>query len=292
MLQETLEALALKNDGTYIDVTFGGGGHSKAILEHIPNGILVGFDQDQDAHSNTIEDPRFTLCKSNFRYLKNFTDYLEINEADGVLADLGVSSHQIDQADRGFSFRFQDADLDMRMNQEAQISARDIVNQYELDQLLFILKNYGEIQRPYKIGQAIIAARKNRPIKTNTDLIHAVDPFIQQRQRHKELAKIFQAIRIEVNQELEALKELLEQSTEILKQGGRLVVMSYHSLEDRLVKHYMQFGNFNGEPTKDHFGNLLKPLQAISRKPITVGDQEREDNPRSRSAKLRVAEKL
>ena len=288
LLDASLEHLNIKPDGVYVDVTFGGGGHSKAILKKMVGGRLIAFDQDPDAVENTPDDDRFTLVQQNFRFMKNWLRMMKISSADGILADLGVSSHQFDVGERGFSIRF-DGPLDMRMDQKRGKSAADIVNTYEETQLADILNRYGECERARPMARAIVAAR---PLHTTTDLKNAIERFLPERKEHKVLAQVFQALRIEVNEEMEVLKELLIQSSEILHAGGRLVVISYHSLEDRLVKDFMRAGNFSGEPEKDFFGNLIRPMKPLQSKPILPSEEEIQINTRSRSAKMRVAEKI
>jgi 16S rRNA (cytosine1402-N4)-methyltransferase len=291
MLQECLEGLAIKPDGVYVDVTFGGGGHSKGILKQLgPEGRLLAFDQDADAQQNIPVDERFTFIDQNFRYLKNYCRLHGAIPADGILADLGVSSHQFDQADRGFSIRF-DADLDMRMDQSSSLTAKAVINNYSEEQLHRIFGIYGEIQNARSLARTIVTARLNQPIETVAELKQVIAKLIPKGKENKYLAQVFQALRIEVNQELEALQEFLEQSVEVLKSGGRLVVMSYHSLEDRLVKNFIAKGKFKGEVEKDFFGNELKPLSAVNRKAVTARDEEIQMNNRARSAKLRIAVK-
>jgi 16S rRNA (cytosine1402-N4)-methyltransferase len=294
LLTECLDALDIKPSGTYVDVTFGGGGHSRAILERLgPTGKLLAFDQDADARANAeaFNDPRLTFIPANFRNLKRFLRLYGVKQVDGILADLGISSHQIDTPERGFATRF-DADLDMRMDQQAAISARQVVNNGTEQELHRILGMYGEITNARTVATAIVSARANRPLQTVNDLKTALQRFAPRGKENKFFAQVFQAIRIEVNEELKVLEEFLEQTPDLLKPGGRLVVMSYHSLEDRLVKNYINKGKFHGEVDKDLYGNELKPLQAVNRKPIEASDEEVSRNPRARSAKLRIAEKL
>ena len=294
LLTECIDALDIKPGGIYVDVTFGGGGHSRAILERLgaAPGKLLAFDQDADARANAdaINDPRLTFIPANFRNLKRFLRLYGVKQVDGILADLGISSHQIDTPERGFATRF-DADLDMRMDQQAAVSAKQILNSGTEQELHRILGMYGEITNARTVAMAIVSARANRPLQTINDLKTALQRFAPRGKENKFFAQVFQAIRIEVNEELTILKEFLAQMPEVLKPGGRLVVMSYHSLEDRLVKNYMNKGKFHGEVDKDLYGNELKPLQAITRKPIEASDEEVSRNPRARSAKLRVAEK-
>jgi len=291
MLAECIEGLNIKPNGTYIDVTFGGGGHSREIMKHLgEGGQLLAFDQDVDAQQNIIADDRFTFIDQNFRYIKNFTRLHGAVPVDGILADLGVSSYQFDQAERGFSIRF-DAELDMRMNQASGISAKDVVNTYSEADLHRIFGVYGEIKNAKSLANTIVMARLIAPIVTIADLKNAISARIPKGKENKYLAQVFQALRIEVNQELEALKDFLIQSADILVSGGRLVVMSYHSLEDRLVKNFIAKGKFSGEVEKDFFGNDQKPLEAVSRGAITASEEEIKLNNRARSAKLRIAVK-
>jgi 16S rRNA (cytosine1402-N4)-methyltransferase len=291
MLQECIEALNIKPNGTYVDVTFGGGGHSREIMKHLgKGGRLIAFDQDADAQQNKIDDDRFEFVDQNFRYLKNFCRLHGAIPVDGILADLGVSSHQFDEADRGFSIRF-DAELDMRMNQSSELTAKQVVNTYAEADLHRIFGIYGEIQNAKSLARTIATARLNGPLNTIADLKNVIAGLIPRGKENKYLAQVFQALRIEVNQELEALKEFLAQSAEVLETGGRLVVMSYHSLEDRLVKNFIAKGKFSGEVEKDFYGNDQKPLEAISRGAITATEEEIIENNRARSAKLRIAVK-
>jgi len=291
MLAECIAGLNIKPSGTYVDVTFGGGGHSREILKHLgAEGKLVAFDQDIDAQANVIDDGRFELVDQNFRYLKNFCRLHGAIPADGILADLGVSSHQFDVPERGFSTRF-DAELDMRMDQSAKLTAKEVINTYAEADLHRIFGMYGEIQNAKSLARVVVTARLNAPINTIADLKAAIANMIPRGKENKYLAQVFQALRIEVNQELEALQEFLKQSVEVLGQGGRLVVMSYHSLEDRLVKSFIAKGKFSGELEKDIYGNDDRPLEAVSRKAITASDEEIKTNNRARSAKLRIAVK-
>ena len=291
MLQECIEALAIKPEGTYVDVTFGGGGHSKQILNALGDGgRLLGFDQDEDAKRNVPDDGRFTFVEQNFRYLKNYCRLYEAIPVDGILADLGVSSHQFDQAERGFSVRF-DADLDMRMNKSSDLTAKTIINTYSEENLHRIFGMYGELQNAKTLAKTVVTARLNQPIGTIAELKIVIQNCIPKGKENKYLAQVFQALRIEVNQELEALQEFLLQSAEVLISGGRLVVMSYHSLEDRLVKNFIAKGKFRGEVEKDFFGNDQKPFDAVSRGAITASEEEIKLNNRARSAKLRIAVK-
>lgn len=291
MLTECIEGLNIRPDGTYVDVTFGGGGHSRAILAQLSSeGRLFAFDQDADALANAIDDPRFTLIHENFKLLKSFLRLHGVRRIDGLLADLGVSSHQFDEGSRGFTFR-SDAQLDLRMDQRQSVNARDLVNSCEEEDLRRILTLYGELPNAKAMAHAICMARKEAPIETTFQLRAAVERHLPRNQENKFLAMLFQALRIEVNGELEALRMMLDQAVEILNPGGRLVVMSYHSLEDRLVKNLMKTGNFEGKLEKDFYGNPLTKLKTVSRKAITPGAEELERNNRSRSAKLRIAEK-
>lgn len=287
-----MDALAIKPNGIYVDVTFGGGGHSREILKHLgPEGRLFAFDQDPDALNNVIDDARFTLIHQNFRFLKNNLRLNGVKHVDGILADLGVSSHQFDAADRGFSIRF-DADLDMRMDQISDVDARTVLATYTEEDLHRIFGMYGEIVNAKTLAKTIVTARLSAPINTVAELKEAIKKLVPRGKEHKYHAQVFQALRIEVNKELEALQEFLLQTVDVLKSEGRLVVMSYHSLEDRLVKNFMAKGKFRGDVEKDFFGNEIKPFHVISRKAITANDTELVENNRSRSAKLRIAEKL
>jgi 16S rRNA (cytosine1402-N4)-methyltransferase len=291
LLKECLDGLHIKPDGVYVDVTFGGGGHSKAILQQLgPKGKLFAFDQDKDAANNLPADDRLTFIPQNFMYMKNFLRMHEATQVDGILADLGVSSHQFDIADRGFSIRFE-AELDMRMNQSSKKTAATVLNEYDENQLKHIFRSYGEIDNAYKLVKLITDARITQPITTTEQLKNIIAPCTPKFKDNQYLAKVFQALRIEVNDEMEVLKEMLKQSLEVLRVGGRLVVMSYHSLEDRLVKNFIKSGNFEGEAIKDFYGNIDRPFELITRKPVTPSEEEIERNSRSRSAKLRVAEK-
>lgn len=291
LLKETVDGLNIKENGVYVDVTFGGGGHSREILNRLgENGRLFAFDQDPDALKNTIDDPRFQLIHENFRYLKRFLRFHGVKEVDGVLGDFGVSSHQFDVAERGFSTRF-DADLDMRMNQQSRLSAYHVVNEYDESDLRRVLKDYGELRQAPVMAREIVHQRNQKEIKTSSDLKDVLKRFLNHKKENKVLAQIYQAIRIEVNQEIEVLKEFLEQVPEVLKKGGRLSVISYHSLEDRLVKRFIRNGMFEGEPERDMFGNFEVPMKKIGGL-IVPSREEIEMNSRARSAKLRIAEKL
>ena len=291
LLDESIEGMNLQPGGVYVDVTFGGGGHSKEILRRGESSIrLFSFDQDEDAEKNIVNDQRFTFVRSNFRYLHNFLRYHNVEQVDSILADLGVSSHHFDDSERGFSFRF-DGNLDMRMNKRAGMTAADVVNTYDEERLADIFYLYGELKNSRKLASAIVKARNNRQIVTIGDFLDIVKPMFGREREKKELAKVFQALRIEVNQEMEALKEMLYAATEALKPGGRLVVITYHSLEDRMVKNIMKTGNIEGKAEQDFFGNVQTPFRLINNKVITATDEEVTRNPRSRSAKLRIAEK-
>ncbi len=292
LLPETLEALNINPEGIYVDVTYGGGGHSRAIMEQLnASGHLYSFDQDEDAVKRAMVDPRFTIVYSNFRFLSNFLEYHKVEAVDGILGDLGVSFHHFDDKDRGFSFRFEGA-LDMRMNQKAKRTAAWIVMNYSEEQLADVFYLYGELKNARKLASTIVKARNQSPIETVERLLEVVKPLINPRQEKKELAMLFQALRIEVNGEIDVLKRLLQQSLDALKPGGRLAIITYHSLEDRLVKNFMRSGNLRGELEKDFFGRSMSPFKLLTSKPIVPSDEEIELNPRSRSAKLRVAQKL
>ena len=292
LLEESIDLLDIKPDGTYCDLTFGGGGHSRHILSKLgPKGRLYSFDQDRDTLSNAPQDERFNYVESNFRFLRGAMRLRGVTEVDGILADLGVSSHHFDATHRGFSFRGE-APLDMRMNQRGGRTAADVVNSYDADSLARILKEYGELDTTWKIASCIVRAREQQPITTTAQLVEAVRPCTPKRDESKFLTKLFQALRIEVNGEMEALKMALEQSLKLLKPGGRLVVISYHSLEDRLVKNFMRSGNFEGKVEQDFFGRITTPFELISRKAIAPSADEVARNSRSRSAKMRAAIKL
>ena len=291
LLEETVDGLAIKPDGVYVDVTFGGGGHSREILKRLGDqGKLFAFDQDKDALDNALDDPRFTLINENFRFAKRFLRFYGAAKVDGILGDFGVSSHQFDVAERGFSTRF-DAKLDMRMNQDDKLSAYHVVNEYSEEELGRVLLQYGELRSAPKLARTLVSVRKDKAIETTEDLKQALQSYLPKGREHKLLAQIYQAIRIEVNQELEVLKEFLQQTEEMLKPGGRLSLISYHSLEDRLVKRYMRNGLFEGEPEKDIFGNFTVPFKKVGGL-IVPSKEEIKQNNRARSAKLRVAEKL
>lgn len=291
LLEESIECLRIKPDGVYVDCTFGGGGHSRAILARLGNkGKLYGFDQDREAYRNTTDDERFTFVRGNFKYISNFLRYYGEDKVDGILADLGVSSHHFDEAERGFSYRF-DGALDMRMNREASFTAEELINGYDEQALADILYLYGELRNARRIANAIVCLRQTKAIKTIFELTEVLRPFCTKGKEYKELAPIFQAIRIEVNAELDSLKTLLCRSVDLLRSGGRIAVISYHSLEDRLVKNFLKTGNFGGEPQKDFYGNQITPFANVS-KAIVSNDREIADNPRARSARLRYAEKI
>ena len=291
LLNESIEGMNLQPEGIYVDVTFGGGGHSKEILRQGDESIrLFSFDQDEDAEQNIVDDKRFTFVRSNFRYLYNFLRYHGVESVDGILADLGVSSHHFDDSERGFSFRFE-GKLDMRMNKRAGMTAADVVNTYDEERLADIFYLYGELKNSRKLASSIIKARATKPIVTIGDFLEIVKPMFGREREKKELAKVFQALRIEVNEEMEALKEMLAAATEALKPGGRLVVITYHSLEDRIVKNFMKTGNAAGKSEQDFFGNMQTPFRLVNNKVIVASEEEVTRNPRSRSAKLRIAEK-
>ncbi len=291
LLKESVDGLNIKPNGVYADLTFGGGGHSLEILSRLgEEGRLLAFDQDKDTFRNKIDDARFELIYGNFAYLKNYLKYYKVPLVDGVLADLGVSSHHFNEEDRGFSFRY-DAALDMRMNQEGTLSAKDVVNGYTEQQLLEVFWQYGEVKNARKLVGAIIQSRANRTINTTLELCDAIVSCAKKHKEHKYFAQVFQAIRIEVNQELEVLKKMLLQTEKVIKPGGRLVVLTYHSLEDRLVKNYIKKGKFSGEIEKDFYGHFQRPFKEINRKVIIPNEKEIEENVRSRSAKLRIAER-
>ncbi len=291
LLEECMQGLNINPDGVYVDVTFGGGGHSREILKHLgKNGHLFGFDQDQDAKRNIPEDERFTFVHSNFRYLSNFLRYYNIDKVDGILADLGVSSHHFDEAERGFSFRFE-GNLDMRMNQKGGKNASQILNTYTKEQLADIFYHYGELNNSRRIAESIINQRKLKEIDSISDFVNIIQPYLSKKQEKKELAQVFQALRMDVNNEITVLKEMLTQAEKALKPKGRLVVISYHSLEDRLVKNFMKTGNFEGILEKDFFGNPICPFSLVNKKQIIPSEEEITRNPRVRSAKLRIAEK-
>ena len=291
MLKECIDALQINPDGIYVDVTFGGGSHSKAIFEKLSaKGRLIAFDQDKDAQKNVWEAPNFDFIAANFSHISNHLRLLGIKQVDGILADLGVSSHQFDEASRGFSIR-SDAKLDMRMNQSGNLSAEDVVNDYTEEELLRVFRSYGEIPNARKLVQAVVNVRISKRIRTTAELLDTAEKCAPKYKEHKYFAQVFQAIRIEVNNEMSALEDFLNQSEKVIKPGGRLVIMSYHSLEDRMVKNYMKRGSIAGNIEKDFFGNVLKPFTEIVRHPIVPSPEEIERNNRARSAKLRIAER-
>jgi len=290
LLGVTIDGLDIKPDGVYVDVTFGGGGHSREILSRLgKNGKLLGFDQDEDAVKNSLDDERFIFVRSNFRYMTNFLRYHNIEKVDGILADLGVSSHHFDEAERGFSFRF-DGALDMRMNIKSPLTAAVLLNTYPEEQLADVFYLYGELHNSRKIASTIVNARAEKPFDRIFPFIEVLKPFFGREKEKKDMARVFQALRIEVNKEMDVLKSLLEQSLAVLKPDGRLVVLTYHSLEDRLVKNFIRSGNFEGKIEKDFYGNVIAPMKAVNNKVIIADEAEIERNPRARSAKLRIAE--
>jgi 16S rRNA (cytosine1402-N4)-methyltransferase len=290
LLNECIDGLNIQPEGTYVDVTFGSGGHSRKILEKLTSGRLFGFDRDFDAAQNQIEDDRFQLIRQNYRFLKNFLRFQGVNQIDGLLADLGISSWQIDQAERGFSIRLE-GKLDMRMDQDQELTAADIINSYHVSQLEQLFWTYGEIGNARSLVRELISARASKAIETTEDLRVIALRVAPRGKENQYLAKVFQAIRIEVNEEIESLKDMLLHACDLLNPGGRLVVISYHSLEDRLVKNFFRTGNFEGTPVKDFYGRQISPLTPITRKAVTPSESEQQKNPRSRSAKLRIAEK-
>lgn len=294
LLKESVDGMNIQPNSICIDVTFGGGGHSREILSRLGNkGHLYSFDQDQDSFKNIKEQPNFTFVHSNFRFLKNFMRYYEVEEVDAILADLGVSSHHFDDSTRGFSFRYDDGALDMRMNQKAGKTAADILNEYSEEKLADVFYLYGELKQSRKIASSIVKARQQNKFKTISDLLNILSPFVGRGEKEKKvLAQAFQALRIEVNEEMDALKDMLKQSLEMLRSGGRLSVITYHSLEDRLVKNFFKTGNFEGKVDKDFYGNINTPFRLVNNKIIIPNENELERNPRSRSAKLRIAEKI
>ena len=290
LLHAAVDGLVKNSNGIYVDVTFGGGGHSREILSRLKNGKLIGFDQDLDARQNVIQDDRFVFVAQNFEYLKNNLKLLKQIPVDGLIADLGVSSFQFNTPNRGFSYRF-DARLDMRMNAHSNLDAEKVINQYDEADLLRVFRDYGELRESKKIARKICERRQKKKIQTINELLEIVSGLVQKNKINQFLSKIFQAIRIEVNEEVGVLKKLLEQGREVIKPGGRFVVITYHSLEDRLVNNFFRSGNFNGELQKDFYGNVLKPFEEINRKPIIPDETELEANNRARSAKLRIAER-
>lgn len=293
LLTETINGLEIKPNGTYVDVTFGGGGHSRAILSHLDSdGRLFSFDQDMDAYANRIDDPRFTFIHGNFRFLSNFLRYHKVTEVDGILADLGVSFHHFDDGERGFSFRYGEGVLDMRMNRDDSLDARKVIAEYDVDALTRIFQLFGELKNARRIAEALVKARSTHEIVTIADLLEIIKPFINPRQEKKELAQVFQALRMEVNHEVDALAGFLSQTLKVLKPGGRLAIITYHSIEDRMVKNFMRSGNIDGKVETDFFGRSQTPIRPVNNKVIVPTEEEVERNPRSRSAKLRVAEKI
>lgn len=290
LLNESIGGLNIQADGVYVDVTFGGGGHSRAILEVLERGRLIAFDQDADAAMNRPADGRFVFLQQNFRYLKNNLRYLNINQIDGLIADLGVSFHQFDEAGRGFTFRA-DAPLDMRMNREHELTAAGVLERYTEEQLKNLFREYGEIRGAHRLAALICRAREEKPVHSSGRLREALAPVIPPHQESKFLAKVFQALRIEVNREMESLKDLLRQSTEMIRPGGRLVVITYHSLEDRLVKNFIRSGKFSGEAETDLYGHKHTPFEAVNRRVIVPTEAETQNNKRARSARLRIAER-
>ena len=289
-LEESVSGLNIDPDGVYLDLTFGGGGHSREILKRLKDGCLIGFDQDSDALANVPDDSRFIFVNHNFRYLRNFLRYCGYDEADGILADLGVSSHEFDEAGRGFSFRF-DAELDMRMNQRSRLKATDILNTYSEENLIRIFRNYGEVDNVRRLVDLIVNARTGKMITRSEEFLQVIAPCVPKQKEKKYLAQVYQALRIEVNGELEALEDMLKEAERALRPGGRLVVITYHSLEDRIVKNFLKSGNFEGKVEKDFYGHVKRNFELVNRKVIVPSEEEIERNPRARSAKLRIAEK-
>ena len=290
LLEESVSGLNIDPDGVYLDLTFGGGGHSREILKRLKVGCLIGFDQDSDALANVPDDSRFIFVNHNFRYLRNFLRYCGYDEADGILADLGVSSHEFDEAGRGFSFRF-DAELDMRMNQRSRLKATDILNTYSEENLIRIFRNYGEVDNVRRLVDLIVNARTGKMITRSEEFLQVIAPCVPKQKEKKYLAQVYQALRIEVNGELEALEDMLKEAERALRPGGRLVVITYHSLEDRIVKNFLKSGNFEGKVEKDFYGHVKRNFELVNRKVIVPSEEEIERNPRARSAKLRIAEK-
>lgn len=293
LLPQVIESLAIKPDGLYADATYGGGGHSKAIVAHLgPQGHLIGFDQDTDAVAGAMSDPRFTMVHANFRYIENFMAYFGGAPLDGVLADLGVSFHHFDTEERGFSFRFADSPLDMRMNQGATLTAAEILNSYDEERLAVMFRLYGELKQAPRLAAAIARRRQQKPFATAGEFVELAEPMLNKARAKKELAPLFQALRIEVNGEMEALRQFLEATTRVVGPGGRLAIITYHSLEDRMVKNFMRSGNIGGNADTDFFGRRRSPWRPLASKPIVPDDEEIARNPRSRSAKLRVAQRV
>jgi len=292
LLTETIDGLNIKPDGIYVDVTFGGGGHSREILKRLSSkGKLFGFDQDADALANVPDDKKFTFVRGNFRFIKNFLKYYGVEKVDGIIADLGVSFHHFDEEDRGFSFRY-DGLLDMRMNTLSKLTAGKVINSYTEEQLADVFYLYGELHNSRKIARTIVKSRDEKPVERIFELVEILKPFFSREKEKKDMARIFQALRIEVNQEMQALEELLMSSQDILKPGGRMVILTYHSLEDRMVKNFFKSGNFEGKIEKDFYGNLLTSIRPVNNKVIVASEEEINRNPRARSAKLRIAEKV
>ena len=290
LLEESVSGLNIDPDGVYLDLTFGGGGHSREILKRLKDGCLIGFDQDSDVLANVPDDSRFIFVNHNFKYLRNFLRYCGYDEADGILADLGVSSHEFDEAGRGFSFRF-DAELDMRMNQRSRLKATDILNTYSEENLIRIFRNYGEVDNVRRLVDLIVNARTGKMITRSEEFLQVIAPCVPKQKEKKYLAQVYQALRIEVNGELEALEDMLKEAERALRPGGRLVVITYHSLEDRIVKNFLKSGNFEGKVEKDFYGHVKRNFELVNRKVIVPSEEEIERNPRARSAKLRIAEK-
>ena len=290
LLEESVSGLNIDPDGVYLDLTFGGGGHSREILKRLKDGCLICFDHDSDALANVPDDSRFIFVNHNFRYLRNFLRYCGYDEADGILADLGVSSHEFDEAGRGFSFRF-DAELDMRMNQRSRLKATDILNTYSEENLIRIFRNYGEVDNVRRLVDLIVNARTGKMITRSEEFLQVIAPCVPKQKEKKYLAQVYQALRIEVNGELEALEDMLKEAERALRPGGRLVVITYHSLEDRIVKNFLKSGNFEGKVEKDFYGHVKRNFELVNRKVIVPSEEEIERNPRARSAKLRIAEK-
>lgn len=290
LLDESVTGLDIQPGGVYLDLTFGGGGHSKEILRRMKDGCLIGFDQDSDALANVPDDDRFVFVNHNFRYLRNFLRYCGYEQADGILADLGVSWHEFDEADRGFSFRF-DARLDMRMNRRGKLTASDVLNNYEEADLVRIFREYGEVENARRLAGVIVQARSEAPLERTEDFLRIIAPCVPKLKEKKYLAQVYQSLRIEVNAELDALKEMLEQAKMVLRPGGRLVIITYHSLEDRMVKNFLKTGNIEGKEEKDFYGEVKREFELINRKVIVPSEEEIDRNPRARSAKLRIAGK-
>jgi 16S rRNA (cytosine1402-N4)-methyltransferase len=291
LLQESIEGLKIKPDGCYVDVTFGGGGHSREILKHLTKGKIIGFDQDQDAIQNTIDDPRFIFCHGNFRFLKNYLRYYGIKTIDGLIGDLGVSSHHFDTVERGFTFQG-DSPLDMRMNPLSKLTAYEIINHYPKEQLQSIFKKFGEVDNAQRLASQIVSSRSQKELVSSSQFIDAIKVCIPRGLGNKYMAKVYQALRIEVNQELESLEDMLVQCREVMNPNARIVIITYHSLEDRIVKNYFKTGNFEGKVDKDFYGNVSTPFKIINNKVIVASEDETASNSRARSAKLRIAEKI